>query len=66
VLFPSEQEGCANPNFKALLHACSPATFGRGSQDVLDPQYRKALCLDADKFVINNMPSLDDICDVRQ
>jgi hypothetical protein len=66
VQFPSDQEGYANTNFQALLQASSPATFGRGSQDVLGPQYRKALCLGADKFVVNNMPSLDDICDVRQ
>jgi hypothetical protein len=66
VQFPIAQEGYANPNFQALLQTCNPATFGRGSQDVLDPQYRKALCLDADKFVLDSKFPLDNICEVRQ
>ena len=33
-----------------LSCACSPATFGRNNQDVLDESYRKAGKLDAGKF----------------
>ncbi|KAF8996746.1 hypothetical protein BDQ17DRAFT_1181614, partial [Cyathus striatus] len=36
-----------------LFNACSPATFGRGGEDVLDPSYRKALKLDKSDFATN-------------
>jgi hypothetical protein len=66
VQFPCDQEAYSKPNFQALLQACAPARFGRGSEDVLDPQYRKALCLAADKFGLNTTLPLEYICNVRQ
>lgn len=35
---------------EALIDACLPATFGRGSENVLDEGYRKAWMLDAGGF----------------
>jgi hypothetical protein len=66
VQFPCDKEGYASPNFQALLEACTPATFGCGNKDVLDPEYCKALCLDADMFDLNTKLPLDDICEVKQ
>lgn len=40
-----------------LVDACSPATFGRGDEDVLDPSYRQAGKLDDDKFLSNFYPA---------
>lgn len=40
-----------------LVDDCSPATFGRGDQDVLDPSYRMAGKLDTDKFASNFHPA---------
>ncbi|KAF8996740.1 hypothetical protein BDQ17DRAFT_1198191, partial [Cyathus striatus] len=40
-------------NIKSLTNACSPATFGRGGEDVLDPSYRQALKLDKSNFATN-------------
>lgn len=33
-----------------LVRDCSPASFGRGQQDVIDPEYRKAGKLDTSQF----------------
>lgn len=33
-----------------LLKACTPATFGKKGQEVLDESYRKAVKLDSDQF----------------
>ncbi|KAK9806260.1 hypothetical protein WJX72_007567 [[Myrmecia] bisecta] len=38
---------------QALAAACSQATFGKGTVDVLDPSYRKALKLASSKFASN-------------
>lgn len=35
------------------VQACSPASFGRGAQTVLDPAYRKALALPPERFALN-------------
>lgn len=40
-----------------LVQACSPATFGRGGEDVLDTSYRKAGKLDEDKFLSSFHPA---------
>ncbi|KAL1861939.1 hypothetical protein Plec18170_000763 [Paecilomyces lecythidis] len=40
-----------------LVDECSPATFGRGDQDVLDPSYRMAGKLDTDKFASSFHPA---------
>ena len=44
---PSEAEQ------EQLLKACEPASFGKGSEEVLDPEYRQALKLDKSKFSLN-------------
>jgi hypothetical protein len=41
---------------KALLQDCAPATFGRGSEDVLDESYRKASKLDSSAFSTDFCP----------
>ena len=46
ITLPAVQE-----EMKSLMAACKEATFGRGSQDVLDPTYRSALCLERDGFL---------------
>ncbi len=37
-------------DIEALIDACMPATFSRGSENVLDERYQKALKLDAGNF----------------
>ena len=36
-----------------LLKVCEPASFGKCSEEVLDPEYRQALKLDSSKFSFN-------------
>ena len=48
IRMPPEAEGQ-----KRLLELCEPASFGKGSEEVLDPEYRQALRLDGDKFLLN-------------
>lgn len=64
VRLPCSSADYATPGFQALLNACSPAKFGRGDKSVLDPQYRKALCLPADKLALNAALPLEDITQV--
>ncbi|CAG8946752.1 unnamed protein product [Penicillium salamii] len=40
----------ASDNLRHLVNDCEPATFGKGQEDVLDPQYRKAGKLDPQQF----------------
>jgi len=35
-----------------LTAACTPATFGRGNEDVYDESYRKAVKMDASDFAV--------------
>lgn len=35
---------------------CEPASFGRGQEDVLDPEYRRAGKLDPSRFVSDFCP----------
>ncbi|KAL6049189.1 Fe2OG dioxygenase domain-containing protein [Balamuthia mandrillaris] len=46
-----------------LIKCCSAATFGKGSKEVLDPSYRRALQLSPDHFLTNFVPSENDILD---
>lgn len=48
----------------ALLNACSPASFGRGSEEVLDESYRKASKLDIADFLTDFCPYKSRIVDV--
>ena len=45
-----------NPAFLDLLQNCSPATFGRDGEEVLDQAYRKAGKLDNSQFCTNFNP----------
>lgn len=48
----------SNPGaLEALVHACSPATFGLGQQDVMDESYRKAGKLNPDQFATSFHPA---------
>lgn len=42
---------------RQLVADCEPATFGRGDQDVLDPEYRKAGKIDPHQFVTSFHPA---------
>ena len=44
-----------------LAAACSPATFGRGDQDVYDESYRKALKMDATDFAVQFDPIVSSL-----
>ena len=44
-----------------LAAACSPATFGRGDQDVYDESYRKALKMDASHFSAQFDPTVSSL-----
>jgi hypothetical protein len=56
--FPSStaDTGAGMARLEALLRDCEPATFGRGSEDVLDKSYRKASKLDASAFSTDFCP----------
>lgn len=49
---------------QALSDACSPATFGRNSEDVLDESYRKAAKPDTKFFATNLNPEKLGLLDV--
>ncbi|CAI6289386.1 unnamed protein product [Periconia digitata] len=51
-------------DFKYLLDACQPASFGRGGEAVLDEKYRKAGKLDRSEFATNFCPYEAGIIDV--
>lgn len=41
---------------QCLIFNCDPASFGRGNQDVMDPEYRKAVKLNSDQFATKSYP----------
>ncbi|KAE8146054.1 hypothetical protein BDV25DRAFT_144075 [Aspergillus avenaceus] len=45
------------PALQRLITDCLPATFGRGSEDVLDPNYRRAGKMDPEKFATTFHPA---------
>lgn len=52
IEFPMDME--LNPAaMERLLEACSPATFGKGHETVLDAKYRSAFMLTADRWITN-------------
>ncbi|KZT24053.1 hypothetical protein NEOLEDRAFT_1135586 [Neolentinus lepideus HHB14362 ss-1] len=55
-------------DLQELAQACTPATFGRNNEDVLDESYRKAGKLDTSDFAANFFPlSCEDIvCVLRE
>ncbi|KAI5360171.1 putative prolyl 4-hydroxylase alpha subunit, Fe(2+) 2OG dioxygenase domain-containing protein [Septoria linicola] len=50
--------------FKALLAACQPASFGRGGEEVMDEDYRKAGKLDRSSFATTFCPYETGIIDI--
>lgn len=50
VLPLSDTEESSPSVLRQLVTDCSPATFGKGNKDVLDPSYRMAGKLDPDRF----------------
>jgi len=40
-----------------LVSKCDPASFDRGNQDVMDPEYREAVKPDPDQFATNFHPA---------
>lgn len=55
IQFPLESDTALSP----LIAACKEATFGRGNTDVLDPSYRSALVLHANKLSIMPWSAID-------
>lgn len=54
---PSETSVSSIHGLQSLLDACQPASFGRGGQDILDPEYRRAGKLDTDRFLTSFHPA---------
>jgi hypothetical protein len=53
ITFPCKNEKA----IEELKSLCAQATFGKGSKEVLDTEYRNALVLNPDKFGTNFHPS---------
>ncbi|OJJ67117.1 hypothetical protein ASPBRDRAFT_78662 [Aspergillus brasiliensis CBS 101740] len=54
---PSEASGSSFRGVQGLVDACQPASFGRGGQDILDPEYRRAGKLEPDQFLTSFHPA---------
>ena len=63
---PGNDRQISYQQLQLLMHACQPATFGFGGQDVLDESYRKALKLDPSAFSTNFHPHDRGIIDSVQ
>lgn len=62
VIIPDAK--ASSKQFQALFSACQPASFGRGGEEVLDEDYRKAGKLDHDDFATSFCPYEAGIIDV--
>ncbi|RGP75161.1 hypothetical protein FLONG3_5845 [Fusarium longipes] len=60
---PLADDAASQESFALLLNACQPATFGFGSQEVLDEEYRKAGKMDTDDFCTDFNPYEHGIVD---
>jgi hypothetical protein len=60
---PLAVDPVARDAFNALLADCQPATFGIGSQEVLDEEYRKAGKMNTEDFCTNFNPYEHGIVD---
>jgi hypothetical protein len=47
----------SNSTLQQLVNDCAPATFGKGDQDVLDPEYRRAGKMDPSHFATSFHPA---------
>lgn len=59
-----DNNGPSSEDFKHLLKACDPASFGRGGEAILDEKYRKAGKLDCSQFATSFCPYETGIIDV--
>jgi hypothetical protein len=58
VILPLGDSEESNVNvLQELVMDCSPATFGKGDEDILDPTYRKAGKMDRDQFASTFHPA---------
>ncbi|GKU05049.1 hypothetical protein FLAG1_07809 [Fusarium langsethiae] len=60
---PLTEDTVAQDSFALFLNACQPATFGFGSQEILDEEYRKAGKLDTNDFCTDFNPYEHGILD---
>lgn len=60
---PLGEDAVAQAGFTTLLADCQPATFGIGSQEVLDEEYRKAGKMNIEDFCTNFNPYEHGIAD---
>jgi hypothetical protein len=60
---PLGDDTVAQDSFALLLNACQPATFGFGSQEILDEEYRKAGKMDTNDFCTDFNPYEHGIVD---
>ncbi|KAH7182606.1 uncharacterized protein B0J16DRAFT_321377 [Fusarium flagelliforme] len=60
---PLSDDTAAQDSFTLLLNACQPATFGVGSKEVLDEEYRKAGKMDTNDFCTDFSPYEHGIVD---
>lgn len=56
VIPPLHEDAEVATTIEGLVRNCSPATFGKAGEEVLDESYRKAAKLDADQFSTNFNP----------
>ena len=56
ISFPQSPKDEAGNKLSSLIAKGSPATFGRGGEDVLDESYRKAIKIDPTEFSSNFHP----------
>jgi hypothetical protein len=68
LVLPLSNTDDSNPEvLQQLVGDCSPATFGRGKKDVLDPKYRKAGKMDLTQFATNfDLPKFGILENVEQ
>jgi hypothetical protein len=68
LVLPLSNTDDSNPEvLQQLVGDCSPATFGRGKKDVLDPKYRKAGKMDVTQFATNfDLPKFGILENVEQ
>lgn len=58
TFLPYDKRNDNSPNSpEQLVNSCTPATFGRGEEDVLDTSYRDAGALDPDSFCTTFHPA---------
>ncbi|KAG2499313.1 hypothetical protein HYH03_002891 [Edaphochlamys debaryana] len=59
------KDGVSKDDLEALLQAAEPAPFGRDSELVIDPSYRKALQIKAGAFVLDTiLPTREMLADI--